>query len=312
MTDDGALVHRIVVAGRSDGPHLLVTGGVHGDEFEPMAAVRQLRRRIAPSDLRGRVTLVPVVNESAFRRGERCGADGRDLARTCPGAADGSITERIAAILTVLIRSADHYIDLHTGGTRYQVMPLAGYMLHADARVLDVQRRMARAFNLPIVWGTTPALEGRSLSVARDAGVPAIYTERAGGACERAGVEAYVEGCLNVMALVGMIDRSVPPSRIEHVVEDDRPGSGHLQVQNQAPFDGFFEPDVRLGDRLQAGDSLGTVTDTLGDRVEAVRAREAGLVLALRTLASVAAGESVGVVLAIDRDRPDRRAAERW
>ena len=24
------------------GPHLLITGGVHGDEFEPMAAIRRL------------------------------------------------------------------------------------------------------------------------------------------------------------------------------------------------------------------------------------------------------------------------------
>ena len=25
----------------SAGPHLLITGGVHGDEFEPMAAIRR-------------------------------------------------------------------------------------------------------------------------------------------------------------------------------------------------------------------------------------------------------------------------------
>ena len=71
--------------GAVEGPHLLITGGVHGDEFEPISALRKLRALFDSQDsavagLRGQVTLVPVVNESAFLRGHRCGADGLDLA----------------------------------------------------------------------------------------------------------------------------------------------------------------------------------------------------------------------------------------
>ena len=33
---------RQVFGGQVDGPKLLVTGGVHGDEFEPMAAISWL------------------------------------------------------------------------------------------------------------------------------------------------------------------------------------------------------------------------------------------------------------------------------
>src|SRR5438132_13017751 len=96
------------IVGRGDGPHLLITGGVHGAEFEPMAAVRRLARQIDPSELRGRVTLVPVVNEPAFERGQRTADDGLDLARTCPGRPDGSVTERVAHALSELIRAADY------------------------------------------------------------------------------------------------------------------------------------------------------------------------------------------------------------
>ena len=39
-----------------------------------------------------------------------------------------------------LIRSADYYIDLHTGGALFDISPLAGYVLHADQTVLDRQR----------------------------------------------------------------------------------------------------------------------------------------------------------------------------
>ena len=286
-----------------DGPHLLITGAVHGDEFEPMAAIRRLIDRFDADDdptsiLKGRVTLVPVVNEAAFLRGHRCADDGLDLARVCPGRADGSITERTARALSDLIESADYYIDLHTGGTEFSVLPLAGYSIHQNANVLDVQRRMATAFNLPTVWGTAGNLEGRSLSVARDANVPAIYTEYLGSAtCHAEGIVAYVDGCLNVMTMFGMLDREPPEDRVERVVEDPRPGSGHMQVCNPAPITGYFEPAVALGDAVQVGDPLGTVFNVTGSDRQTVPAQKSGIVLVLRTFPRVREGESVGVIL---------------
>jgi predicted deacylase len=287
------------ILGQQPGPHVLITGGVHGDEFEPMAAIRRLINILRQEELRGRVTLVPVVNEPAFRLGCRTGEDGLDLARTCPGRADGSVTEQIAFSLSERIRAADYYIDLHTGGTRMCVAPLAGYTLHRDQAVLAAQRRMARAFGLPIIWGTDPDLDGRSLSVARDARVPAIYAEyHGGGGCDQRGVAAYVKGCLNVLADLGMIDRVVPvPASPPLVVEDDRQGSGHMQVNHPSPCEGFFDPTVELGQKVKAGNLLGTVTDLLGRQVEQIQAAYGGLVLVIHTFPRINAGESVAVVL---------------
>lgn len=291
-------LQRKEITGSVDQPHLLITGGVHGDEFEPMAAIRHLLREVNPQQLRGRVTLVPVVNEAAFWRGQRVAEDERDLARTCPGRPDGSITEQTAHALSELIRAADYYIDLHTGGTALSVWPLTGYALVPNESVLNAQRRMARAFNLPVVWGTDYRLEGRSLSVARDANVPAIYAEYLGGGqCTGQGIEAYVEGCLNVMAELGMFDRQPPPSRVRYVVEDFRESAGHMQIRNPAPITGFFEPHVQLGDRVMAGQSLGTVSDVLGDTVVTVPSRESGLVIVLRTFSRVLQGDALAVVL---------------
>ncbi len=283
---------------RSRGPHVLITGGVHGDEFEPMVALRRLHALLESAELRGLLTLVPVVNESAFRRGQRTGDDGLDLARVCPGRADGLPTERVAFALSSLIRSADYYIDLHTGGTALSVWPLAGYTLHRDGAVLDKQRALARAFNLPVIWGTDPTLDGRSLSVARDANIPAIYAEYLGGGrCDAAGVRAYVDGCLNVLGLVKLIDHPPPPSRVVHVVEDDRPQSGHMQRCYPAPIDGFFEAAVELGQPIRAGAPLGEVTDPLGRERHPIISTQTGHVLVLRTFPAVRAGDSLAVVL---------------
>lgn len=291
-----------VVLGARPGPQVLITGGVHGDEFEPMAAIRRLAREIPAEHLRGRVTLVPVVNEAAFRLGQRTAEDGRDLARTCPGRPDGSVTERIAAALSELIRAADYYIDLHTGGTRLVVQPLVGYTLHRDPVVLAAQRRMARAFGLSIIWGTDPNLDGRSLSVARDAGVPAIYAEYLGGGrCAPKGVAAYVFGCLNVLRELDMLEGAAavaPQSAV--CIEDDRAGAGHMQVNHPTSGEGFFEPAVQLGQQVHAGDLLGTVCDVWGEDSFEIRAKYDGMVIVLHTFARVNAGDGVAVLLPRD------------
>jgi len=287
-----------VIEGSGSGPKLLITAGVHGDEFTPMAAVRKLARLVEPGALRGTLRLVPVVNEAAYLRGERTAEDELDLARVCPGDSNGSVTLRIAHALSKLIGEADYYIDLHTGSATLDVLPMTGYMLHADETVLALQRQMARAFNLPVIWGTTPTLDGRSLSVARDACVPAIYAEYLGsGVCDAQGVEAYVTGSLGVMAQLGMLDRAPPASQVELVVEDNTPESGHMQVQNSSPKTGFFEPAVELGQSIEADGLIGVVVDVSGEEQTEIRAGYAGIVLALRTFPRVSEGDSVAVIM---------------
>ena len=311
--------------GPATGPHLLITAGVHGDEFEPIAAVRQLIQAFDNpaaanrlfNGLRGTLTLVPCVNRPAFVRGTRCADDGLDLARTCPGRVGGSVTEGIAAELSDLIRAADYYIDLHTGGTEFTIFPLAGYMLHPDAAVLAAQRRMAQAFNLPVVWGTTPHLEGRSLSVARDVGVPAIYTEFGGSAtCSIQGIQACIDGCLNVMVELNMIDRSQPERQVTWTVEDSAPQSGHLQICHPSPITGFFQPVVQLGQSINRGQPIGHVwpIEAPSEVAHEIPSEHTGIVLMLRTFPRVRQCQSVGVVLPCESldnlNRTDRQSPE--
>ncbi|MCL6501518.1 MAG: succinylglutamate desuccinylase/aspartoacylase family protein [Pirellulales bacterium] len=282
------------------GPHLLITAGVHGDEFAPMQAVRRLATLLGDRLRRGRITLVPLVNAAAFRRGSRCADDGLDLARTLPGNAAGSYTQRLAWALDRLIRQADYYIDLHTGGTAFRLAFLAGYILHADRRVLAEQRAMARAFGAPLVWGTSPEWEGRTLSTARDACIPAIYVEHGGGSSyEPQAVQDLVQGCVNVAAYLGLLAGGQTPTVSEYLVEDYRPGSGHLQAQHPAPADGFFEPVVEVMQPVAAGQPLGYITDALGTRCVQVQAEAAGRVLFVRVHPPVRQGESVGGILPV-------------
>ncbi len=299
---DPVILKSKTLTGTADGPHLLITAGVQGDEVEPMAAVRALIPRLRSEGLRGRVTLVPVVNEAAFANLGRCAEDGMDLARTCPGRPDGSITERTAHAVTELILTSDLYIDLHTGGTIMMVLPFAGYPMGVSEKTLAANRRMARAFNLPICWSNDSKGMGRTLSITRDNDIPSIYAEHLGGArCAAQGVDDYVEGCLNVMGEFDMIDRPPPASRVEHFVEDERESTTHMQVQNQSPMAGFFSPAVTLGQRVAPGDPLGTVSDCLGETEETVHSTQSGIVITLRTFSRVDKDDALAVICEVDR-----------
>ncbi|NNE92122.1 MAG: succinylglutamate desuccinylase [Verrucomicrobiales bacterium] len=291
-------------SGPADGPKLLVSGGVHGDEFEPIHAIHRLIREFESGERElaaGSLALVPIVNRAAYIRGHRVAEeDGLDLARTCPGDPEGTTTEQAAHAISEKIRKADLYIDLHTGGTELAVWPLTGYHLAEDAEILETQRRMARAFNLPFIWGTSPKVDGRTLSVSRDAGVPGIYAEYLGSATmSPQGCDAYFEGCLNVMAEFGLIERSQPESRVVHVVEDDRPESGHMQICNPSPITGFFEAAVSLGEQVETNQLLGTVSSLDLQEQHEIRAAESGILLVLRTFPRVREGETCGVVVAV-------------
>jgi len=300
-------LQKITVNGQRPGPHLLITAGVHGDEYEPMEAVRRLINLLKGDRLtlsRGSVSLVPVVNEPAFQMASRYGPDGLDLARVCPGDASGSITMQIAAQVSELIKSSDYYIDMHGGGHLYDISPFAGYVLHQDQDIRQIQRTMARAFNFPMVWGTDPNLPGRTLSVARDAAVPGIYTEYGGGVLYRDYItKACMEGCLNVMKSLGFIEEPFEGDTVEYHIEDHRPKSGFLQHMMPSPKTGFFLPQVTLGQSVQPGDTVGLIKDVTGGDNTIIEADQPGKFFLMRSVPSVHQGDSLGGILHLVKNK---------
>jgi predicted deacylase len=129
--------------------------------------------------------------------------------------------------------------------------------------------------------------------------VPALYAEHGGGGGDPRAVDDYVEGCLNVAAHLGIIDRARPADCVRYVVEDDRDRAGHLQIQHPAAATGFFRPCVELGQVVRQGEPLGQITDLLGDQPTPVPAGEDGLVLFLRDVPSVLKGDTLGGLLPI-------------
>lgn len=296
-------MEKYLIEGKEKGPRVLISAGVHGDEYEPMVACWRIIYQLREKLIAGKVTVCPVVNTNAFLNAKRVGTDGLDLARICPGNREGSVTETAAAQISNLISQTDYYIDLHTGGSVLDIIPLTGYMLHTSKEVLASQQMMAKAFNLPVVWGTDYKPNGRTLSIARDHNIPAIYAEYGGGKRIREKViEAYIKGCLNILKKLGMVmmQKGATP-KWEYWIEDHTPDSGFLQDKLPSPVRGIFIPEVKLGERVQKGQRWGITIDPLSGAEINVEADKDGMVMMLRVAPFVNAGESLGSILPVTK-----------
>jgi predicted deacylase len=290
-----------VVRGRQEGPKVAILGGVHGDEYEGVVAAGAIWRDLDPAVVRGTVTLITVSNPPAFAAGTRVSPiDGLNLARTFPGNADGSATERIAHTLSEhIIRRSDFLIDLHSAGQHYAMPLLAGAYAGRDALGARCEAA-ALAFGAPVYWAHPDIAPGRSLSVALEAGVPNMYVECGGGGRVRpADLQAYRQGVQRVLAHLGVL----PP-----VTEAPAPrlrlrSSGDLDTWLAVSSVGVLVERVELLEHVHAGAPLGDVLDDRGNALETLTAPHDGVVIMARRTARVRPGDG-GYMLAQPEESP--------
>jgi len=278
----------LIVRAAAPGPRVVVLGGVHGDEYEGRVAAALIARDLESTLLRGTVSIVPTANLPACQAGTRTSPlDGLNLARTFPGRADGSATERIACVLADLIRQSDLLIDLHSAGQHYAMPLLCGAYVAHD----DLGRRCeaaARAFGAPIFWAHPEIAPGRSLSVALAAGVPCVYAECGGGGEVRPpDLLAYREGVARVLAHLDMLPSRAPaPPPTLRLTSD-----GNVDLALSAAHSGILVQRAALLDRVEPGDLLGTLVDDVGNTLQELRAPFQGIIVMTRRTARMAAGD---------------------
>lgn len=282
----------LYVTGAADGPTLVVTAAVHGDEYEGVETIPHVFQQVEPNALRGTLVMVPVCNISAYEAATRSSpVDGLNLARVFPGDANGSITQCIAYWMThKLIKHADFYIDLHSGGVAADIPTLIGYR-HSEDDMGRKSRAGAEAFGAPVLWGHPPEpAPGRTLSAATDFGVPSLYTEAPGGGRAKADdVACFTQGVLNVMKHLNMLDGQPQPRPTTHHLV----GHGNLDMVISAPVAGYFRPKVALLDNVTAGQRLGVIQDFFGQVAAEITADRAGVVIMLRRIHRVHVGDGL-------------------
>lgn len=272
------------------GPTVLVLGGVHGNEVGGIVAAGQLTRTRWPLRA-GRLRVVPVTHEAAYAADSRVGpGDGLNLARVFPGRPDGSATERLAHLVTdELLRSADVLVDLHTSSPDTD-MPLFAGCLDDGSAAANRAVELVLAFGAPVVWTHARLGPGRTLTMALDLGIPAIYAESpAGGVLSAGHLDAYVSGVRRVLAALAMLD-DAPPGETSPLWLH---GDGDVDAFSQVTVEGLFSAETELLNWVEAGQVLGIVVDIRARLLERVLAPDTGHVVTLRRTAHVRPGTPV-------------------
>ncbi len=107
----------IIERAKLDGPVVLFSAGLHGDEINGIEIVRQIIVRKINKPKRGTIICIPVINVFGFVNKTREFPDGRDLNRVFPGSRNGSLASRFAwHLLNEIIPHVDYCVDFHAGG----------------------------------------------------------------------------------------------------------------------------------------------------------------------------------------------------
>ena len=280
-TPVGMPVH--VIHGRRDGPVLSLSAAIHGDEINGIEIIRQVLALPQLKRLRGTLLAVPIVNAFGVLAQTRYLPDRRDLNRSFPGSAGGSLAARLAHLFVEeILDRATHVIDLHTGAAHRTNLPQVRANLE-EARNVD----LAEAFAAPVILHSR-LRDGSLRAAAEERGLPALVYE--GGEALRfddASIKLGVRGVVAAMRALGMLPR----------VGRKREAPPPVQVETtrwvRADCSGILRTTTRLGRRVKQGQRLGLISDPFGDGQTPVTADLDGIVIGRTNLPLVHEGDAL-------------------
>lgn len=257
-----------VLRSKNDGPTVLLTGGIHGDEINSVHIVKQFMSSTSPDMLKkGTVIAIPVVNVYGFIYFSRDLPDGKDVNRSFPGSLRGSLASRIAASITKKILPLVNYsLDFHTGGSSRYNYPQVRFSRNDKA-----SEELARVFGAPMALsrGTIPK-SLRRVSLRNN--IPSLVFE--GGESLRLdghSISVATRGIRRVLNHLEMLDDAP-------AVEDP---TIHITKTRwiRASQAGLFTWSKSSGMLVSKKDQLGVIEDPLGTlNIKVVSSKEGYLV----------------------------------
>jgi uncharacterized protein len=295
--DAGTVIPFSILHGRSAGPVLALIAGTHGMEYAPILALQRLRTRIDPTTLAGTIVMVHVANMPSFlgRTIYYSPADGKNLNRAFPGKATGTLSERIADVITrEIIGRATHVIDIHCGDGNESLRPYVYWITSGAPEVAEAGRRLALAsgFDHIVVDRGRPTDPEQSVYLSNTAilrGKPALTVE--------SGYLASTDE-----DSIARIERAVAGWLRELRMRPDGPAPVAAPVwieRNEVLLSGatgIFSPAVERGHSVVAGSVIGHITDFHGNVLQEVKSPFAGIVLYVLGTPPISKGEPVAFI----------------
>ncbi len=268
----------VEIVGQAPGPRLAIVAGIHVNETSSIEASIRLQRAFDPGTLKGRVSIIPIVNLPGVpvRSQYVCPLDDKNINFSFPGRPDGSFAEAVAwALLNDWAGDADCFVDMHGGDLCENVSHFTVAQQIGDPTFDERNLQFATCYDSELVVLLDPshlAQPGRSCTGRATRRQHAAFAEAGRvGLIEEANVIFHLEGVLRIAQALGMT-AAAPPKRREPVLID-------RYVWMPAPADALYRYRVEAGTRVSKGTVVAVAENTYGEAIAEVTAPEDGYIL---------------------------------
>lgn len=274
----------IVSRAKEDGPTVLLSAGLHGDEINGVDIVRQIVHSKINIPKKGTIICIPVINIFGFINKSREFPDGRDMNRVFPGSKNGSLAGRFAYhLIHHVLPHVDYVIDFHAGGqSRFNAPQLR---ITPDNNELQ---ELATIFHPPFLLYSNQ-IAGSFRNACAKRGIKILLFE--GGKSMDINNEVSkmgVEGTKRFLKAFDMLRDNFTPEEPQ-----DKMTIITSSSWIRAKKSGLLHDQVKIGSYVEKGDILAEISDPYGNENTLIKAPNQGYVINVNDAPIVYQGDAV-------------------
>ena len=261
-----------IINGERAGPRVFMTAAIHGDELNGVKVLQEVAERYSPSEIRGTLVLVHVVNVPGYQAQQRyLPIYDLDLNRCFPGKAHSNTAERMAhEVYQRFVAPCDVGIDFHTSTRNRTTM----YHTRADLDDPNVGR-LARAFGANVVLSGEGEEQSLRAVASRD-GTPTITVEMGKAHRFQPGlIEKALAGVESVLAAYDVY----PAGTVTEPSWQKVMGPAEEKRWLRADTGGLVEMEWGPDPLVHEGETICTITDHFKREAHVVEAPFTGLIV---------------------------------
>ncbi|MFQ3173039.1 MAG: putative deacylase [Flavobacterium sp.] len=274
----------IIQRSKIEGPTVLFSAGIHGDEINGVEIVRQLITKKINKPKKGTIICIPIINMFGFINMSRQFPDGRDLNRVFPGSKKGSLASRFAYhILTEIMPLVDYAVDFHAGGaSRFNAPQIR---LAPNSSEL---KELADVFNAPFTL-FSKNIAGSFRNSSQKLNVKMLLFE--GGKSldiNESVADAGVNGVKRILAHLDMLDP-------KQLLEKQNSKTIYIEKSGwiRAKCSGLLHDQNTIGSFVKKGTVLAVITDPFGKFERKIKAPNDGYIINANLSSIVYQGDAI-------------------
>ncbi len=270
-----------IARSKYDGPTVLFSAGMHGDETNGIEILRSLLFEKHLSNLQiGTVIVIPVINTVSFIYNSRELPDGKDLNRLFPGTKNGSLGARIAYdLVNEILPLIDVGVDFHTGGNQINNYPQLR-CLFSDSKHVE----LAKMFGAPFIINSEH--RDKSFRQVADKNDKTILVYEGGESLRfnKLAITQGVIGCLRLLNNLKMLTNDIDNAQSIIIGE-----STWLRAQ----YSGMFKTLKKYGEKVNKGDAIASITDVYGKENHIIESTTSGYIIGVNNKPVVNLGDAL-------------------